>query len=71
MKTTGNGSEQACTDNLLALRRGEIALDFLRGLPPDTIDRPDPAASDALHRAIRETLATYEPRITAEDITNG
>lgn len=69
MKTVGNGDKQTCVDNLLALRRGEIFLDFLRGLPPELIDRPEPAASDALKEAIRETLATYEPRVVAEEIS--
>ena len=69
MRITGNGSAEACVDNLLALRRGEIALDGLRGLPPEIIDRPDPAASASLDVAIRYTLETYEPRVIAEEVS--
>lgn len=69
MRSTGNGTPAVCVDNLLALRRGEIALDGLRGLPPDLIDRPEPAASAALETAIRYTLETYEPRVIAEEVS--
>ncbi len=68
MKTTGNGTSQTCVDNLLALRRGEIALDGLRGLPPEIIDRAESRAMPALKNVVRETLETYEPRIIAGEV---
>lgn len=68
MKTTGNGMAQTCVDNLLALRRGEIALDGLRGLPPELIDRPESRALPELKDAVRETLETYEPRVIAGEV---
>lgn len=68
MKTTGNGTPQACVDNLLALRRGELALDGLRGLPLELIDRPESWALPELKDAVRETLETYEPRVIAGEV---
>lgn len=69
MKASGNGDKAVCVQNLLAIVRGEVCFDRLRGLDPRIVDRPaDSAVNDAINDA-RWELETYEPRAVIEEIS--
>lgn len=62
MKASGNGDKAVCVQNLLAIVRGEVCYDRLRGLDPRIVDKP---AGEAASEAIQDAewmLDTYEPR---------
>lgn len=68
MKATGNGEISTCVQNLLAIVRGEVPYDRLRGLDPRVIDKP---AGEAAAEAIEDAewmLGVYEPRAVVNDI---
>lgn len=68
MKASGNGDKAVCVQNLLAIVRGEVCFDRLRGLDPRIVDRPaENAVNDAINDA-RWELETYEPRAVVEEI---
>ena len=69
MKASGNGDKAVCVQNLLAIVRGEVCFDRLRGLDPRIVDRPaDNAVNDAIND-VRWELETYEPRAVVEEIS--
>lgn len=68
MKSNGNGEVSTCVQNLLAIVRGEVPYDRLRGLDPRVIDKP---AGEAAAEAIEDAewmLGVYEPRAVVQDI---
>ena len=68
MRAKGNGDKDVCVQNLLAIVRGEVPYDRLRGLDARTVDK---AASDAVTEAKQDAewvLETYEPRATIQEI---
>lgn len=68
MRAKGNGDKDVCVQNLLAIVRGEVPYDRLRGLDARTVDM---AASDAVTEAKQDAewvLETYEPRATTQEI---
>lgn len=73
MKAKGNGNAGVCARNLLAIVRGEVPFDRLRGLDARIVDRPARDAEDEAARDAEWTLKTYEPRIDLDsvDITQG
>ena len=62
-----------CARNLLAIVRGEVPFDRLRGLDARIVDRPAREAENEAARDAEWTLKTYEPRIDLDgvDITQG
>lgn len=71
MKSKGNGKPEVCLGNLLKLRRGEVRMDVLRGLPSDVFDRASSLAEPEVKEAVRLCIETYEPRVDAEEVGNG
>ena len=69
MKAGGNGDKAVCVQNLLAIMRGEVCFDRLRGLDPRIVDRPAGEAVDDAVNDARWELRTYEPRAVVENIT--
>lgn len=69
MKASGNGDKAVCVQNLLAIVRGEVCFDRLRGLDPRIVDRPAGEAVDDAVNDARWELRTYEPRAVVEKIT--
>lgn len=68
MRASGNGGIAVCVQNLLAIVRGEVPYDRLRGLDPRIIDRP---AADAVTEAVQDAewmLGVYEPRSKLDSI---
>lgn len=68
MRASGNGGIAVCVQNLLAIVRGEVPYDRLRGLDPRIIDRP---AADAVTEAVQDAewmLGVYEPRAKLDSI---
>lgn len=63
MKSTGNGTPQNCTKNLLQISLGEVRFDILRGLDPAILDLPETIAMPQLQSSAYRLIATYEPRI--------
>ena len=73
MKAKGNGNAGVCSRNLLAIVRGEVPFDRLRGLDARIVDRPARDAEGEAARDAEWVLKTYEPRIDLDsvDITQG
>lgn len=68
MRSSGNGDKAVCVQNLLAIVRGEVPYDRLRGLDSRIVDRP---AGEAVSEAVQDAkwlLKTYEPRAVVEGI---
>ena len=68
MRASGNGTVQRCTENLLAIVRGEVAYDRLRGLGARSIDKPIDEAAELIQQDAEWLLETYEPRATVRNI---
>lgn len=68
MLASGNGKKQNCVRNLLAIIRGEVPYDRLRGLNARNIDRPAADAADEIQQDAAWLIKTYEPRATVESI---
>lgn len=68
MLAKGNGDKSVCVCNLLAISRGEVPFDRIRGLDPRIIDRPGSSAIDEVREDAEWMLRTYEPRATIESI---
>ena len=68
MRATGNGKKQVCVQNLLAIIRGEVPYDRIRGLDARAIDRPAANAAEDLQQDAAWLLQTYEPRATVQSI---
>lgn len=71
VRASGNGLKQVCVQNLLAIRRGEVVFDRLRGLDARLIDRPSRNAAAELRQDAEWVVKTYEPRATIESIEVG
>lgn len=69
MRSTGNGDKQVCVQNLLAIVRGEVPYDRLRGLNARAVDRPGAEAADELTQDAEWMLKTYEPRAEVRAIS--
>lgn len=67
MKKSGNGNPETCARNLMKLEQGDIALDGLRGLPRNLVDRSVAKSIPELKNSIKFVLESYEPRV---DVTN-
>lgn len=50
MLTSGNGNKNVCVQNLLAIIRGEVPYDRLRGLDAKVVDRPVTDAADEIQQ---------------------
>ena len=68
MRASGNGEKRVCVQNLLAIVRGEVPFDRLRGLDARAIDRPASEAAASLRQDAKWLLETYEPRATVESV---
>ena len=68
MRASGNGLKQVCVQNLLAIIRGEVCFDRLRGLDARMIDRPGADAADEMRQDAEWMLKTYEPRAIIDSI---
>ncbi len=66
MRSSGNGTPEACAFNLLRTVRGEVPYERIKGLDSTLIDRPNPTSDAAAD--IELTLEIYEPRIDATSI---
>ena len=68
MLKSGNGSEQACVQNLLRMERGEVHLDQLRGIRADLADRPATMVEPFFRANVLWLVENYEPRVDAGEI---
>lgn len=68
MRAAGNGDKNVCVQNLLAIIRGEVPYDRIRGLDARTIDKPAADAADEIQKDAAWLLKTYEPRATVQSI---
>lgn len=69
MRASGNGNKFRCVENLLAIIRGEVPYDRLRGLNPRLIDLPAPDGQSQLKQDAAWLVETYEPRAVLTGIT--
>lgn len=68
MRAKGNGLKEVCVQNLLAIIRGEVVYDRLRGLDMRMIDRPGGNAANEMMQDAKWDIKTYEPRAIVENI---
>lgn len=68
MRATGNGLKQVCVQNLLAIVRGEVPYDRIRGLGSGPIDGPADSSAAELQQDAQWMIETYEPRATVQSI---
>lgn len=68
MLASGNGTPEVCAANLLALRRGEVPYERVKGLDPDVIDSPITERDVVQYEAYR-LLSDYEPRIDPDAVS--
>lgn len=66
MKAHGNGTPETCASNLLNIVRGEVPFDRVRGRDGALEFKPN--ADDEVHADAEWLLATYEPRLSIENI---
>lgn len=69
MKAAGNGDVGVCARNLLAIVRGEVPFDRLRGLDARIVDRPERDGTDEAVQDAEWVLKTYEPRMDLDGMT--
>lgn len=69
MKAAGNGDVGVCARNLLAIVRGEVPFDRLRGLDARIVDRPERDGTDEVVQDAEWVLKTYEPRMDLDGMT--
>ena len=69
MRASGNGNPAVCAGNLLKLFRGEVPYERVKGLDPRLIDSPASSAAEDLLQDAEWLLETYEPRVTADNIS--
>lgn len=69
MYKTRNTDPARCAENLLAIVRGEVPYDRLRGMDARLIDRPGGNAVAELQEDAAWVLETYEPRLEVDTIT--
>ena len=69
MKAKDNGLPQRCAENLLAIVRGEVPYERIKGLDASSIDRPADVAEYAIKTDAEYVLETYEPRVSLNGIT--
>lgn len=68
MLKTGNGLPETCVDNLVKIRRGEIAFERVKGIDVSLVDQPsseilEDAASDA-----ERQIEIFEPRVEVDNV---
>lgn len=68
MLSGGNGNAAVCARNLLAITRGEVPYDRIRGLSSVPIDGPAISSVDDLQQDAEWMVKTYEPRVTVQSI---
>lgn len=67
MLKTGNGDPKRCAENLIAIVRGEIPFDRVRGIDSQVVDRPAEDAKFELEQDALWNIENYEPRISVDD----
>lgn len=69
MRAHGNGNKYRCVENLLAIVRGEVPYDRLRGLSARLVDLPAPEGQSQLVQDATWLVETYEPRAVLTNVT--
>lgn len=69
MRAKGNGEVAVTSENLLAIVRGEVPFDRLRGIGTEPIDKPADVAASELEQDALWVLETYEPRAEVNGVT--
>ena len=68
MKKAGNGLPETCVDNLVRIRRGEVAFERVKGIDVSLVDQPtseilEDASSDA-----ERQIEIFEPRVDVDNV---
>lgn len=69
MRAHGNGAPRVCVQNLLALFRGEVPFERVKGIDPGIIDTPLGSAEQDIKADAKWLIETYEPRAELERLT--
>lgn len=68
MRKTGNGLPELCANNLLRIRRGEVAYERVKGIDGSLIDMPSEEAKDDAAEDAERQIEIFEPRIEVDSI---
>lgn len=63
-----NGDPRLCAENLLKIRRGEVAYDRIRGIDTAIIDTSPEGGVLSLRQDVDFMLPLYEPRVEVSDV---
>ena len=68
MLKSGNGDVKKCTENLVSIIRGEVAMERVQGIDARLIDKPSDTAKLEMKDDARWNIETYEPRVGIEKV---
>lgn len=68
MRSSGNGSTDVCTANLLRCVRTEVPYQRLKGLNPRLIDKPFVESADEIKQDAQLVIEIFEPRVTVNSV---
>ena len=68
MKKSGNGIPEACVNNLIKIRRGEVAYERVKGLDGGLVDQPSALVEEDATADIERQVNIFEPRVEVDSI---
>lgn len=68
MKKTGNGLPEACVENLVRIRRGEVAYERVKGIDGGFIDQPAALIEEDAEADAERQISIFEPRVEVDSI---
>lgn len=71
MRKKGNGNPEICVQNLVSIRRGEVAYERVKGINPELIDRPLSLAESEVIADAETQIEIFEPRVIIDDTAAG
>lgn len=68
MKKKGNSLPELCAENLIRIRRGEVAYERVKGLDGALIDQPSALIEEDAAADAERQISIFEPRIDIDSI---
>lgn len=68
MKKSGNGIPEVCVDNLVKIRRGEVAFERVKGLDGGLVDQPSALIEEDATADIERQISIFEPRVDVDSV---
>jgi hypothetical protein len=68
MKKSGNGVPELCVNNLVRIRRGEVAYERVKGIDGALIDQPMAIIEEDAATDIERQITIFEPRVEVDSV---